>query len=251
MMPRGGAQAPRPAPDGLAIYAVGDIHGRLDLLIELQARILADAARRRAARRVVVYLGDYVDRGPDSRSVLERLTARPLPGFDSVHLRGNHEQMMLDFADGSGRGMAWFPNGGGETLASYGLDAPAGGLRPAPDAAARLRAGLLAALPTSHDAFLRALPACHRIGDYVFVHAGIRPGVALADQSEVDMLWIREPFLGANTEHGFVVVHGHTVSLAPQIRTNRIGIDTGAYATGVLTALAIEGGRVDILRTAP
>ena len=251
MTPHGATRATKPVPDGTAIYAVGDIHGRLDLLIALQARIAADAARRRASRRIVVYLGDYVDRGPDSRSVLERLTARPLPGFESVHLRGNHEQLLLDFADGTGRGMAWFANGGGETLASYGIHAPVCGLRPAPDEAARMRAELRAALPGAHDAFLRALPARHRIGDYVFVHAGIRPGVALEDQAEADMLWIRDPFLGANNDHGFVVVHGHTVSLAPQIRPNRIGIDTGAYATGVLTALAIEGDRVDILQTTP
>jgi serine/threonine protein phosphatase 1 len=243
--------APRPAPAGTAIYAIGDIHGRLDLLLELRAKIAADAARRRASRRILVHLGDYVDRGPDAQRVLDLLISMPMPGFQSVHLRGNHEQLMLDFAADAGRGLRWFVNGGLATLASYGLPFSDDAARPDRAATARLHDGLLALLPRAHRDFLAGLPAWHRVGDYVFVHAGIRPGAPMEAQDIDDLLWIREPFLSANNDPGFVVVHGHTVAAAPQIRRNRIGIDTGAYATGVLTALAIEGDRLEVLQTGP
>ena len=243
--------APRPAPDGVVIYAIGDVHGRLDLLLRLQALVAADAARRRATRRILVRLGDYIDRGPDSQRVLDHLVAPPPPGFETVDLRGNHEQLLLDFAADAGRGTRWLANGGLATLASYGLPVPVTDARPDHRSLLRLQDGLLSVLPRAHRDFLRGLPVWHRIGDYVFVHAGIRPGTPLAAQDEADLLWIREPFLSGNDDPGFVVVHGHSISTIPQIRRNRIGIDTGAYATGVLTALAIEGDRLDLIQTSP
>lgn len=237
---------PSVPPDSV-VYAVGDIHGRLDLLLELETAIRADAARRGAARRVIVHLGDYVDRGPESRGVVGHLAAGPGAGFEMVALLGNHERMMLDVLDAVEPPGAWLANGGGATLASYGVGPVDRRALGAVDALA-LGAALRDALPAAHRAFLRALAPSHREGDFLFVHAGIRPGIALEDQIEDDLLWIREPFLSANTDHGCVVVHGHSIVAAPVFRSNRIGIDTGAFRTGVLTALAIEGDRVEMLQ---
>lgn len=235
------------APDGAVVYAIGDIHGRLDLLIKLQGLILADADRRRAARRVVVYLGDYVDRGPDSRGVIERLATAPLAGFESVFLKGNHEDFMLDFLSGGSLAMSWMLNGGAATLLSYGIDVldPTRGRERLFDA----RADLQGRLPAAHRAFLENLSPWHREGDYLFVHAGVRPGVAMADQREADLLWIRHDFLNSTADFGAVVVHGHTVIDEPEERPNRIGIDTGAVMTGCLTALVLQGGARAYLQT--
>jgi len=239
--------APR-VPDGLRVYVVGDIHGRLDLLERLHEAITADAATLGAgARGAIVYLGDYVDRGPDSRDVVEMLAGGGPPGLETTFLRGNHEQMMLDFLDaGVGAGM-WFRNGGDATAESYGVspeDDDFGDGAGSPTAA-RLRA----AVPPAHRAFLDSLAFSARYGDYLCVHAGIRPGTPLADQTPRDMLWIREPFLTSQADHGVVVVHGHTIAATPQIRANRIGIDTGAYYSGVLTALVLDGAERRLLQT--
>lgn len=238
---------PARVPDGSRIYAVGDIHGRLDLLERLLERLAEDCARRlpdqlSPERIAIVFLGDYVDRGPNSRRVIDRLMHGapqngPLAGAEWICLKGNHEDYMLRFVDDCGLGAAWCQNGGFETLRSYAGELPDG---LASDMAA-LQLLLSRTLPPGHLRFLSRLPLMHREGDYVFVHAGIRPGVALEDQDPTDLMWIRDDFLYASTPAPFVVVHGHTTSPTPDIRPHRIGIDTAAYQSGALTALVLEG----------
>ena len=228
------------------IYAVGDIHGRADLLADIHEMIQADAETA-PARRVIVYLGDYVDRGLHSREVVDLLLERRLSGFETVHLKGNHEAALLDFLTDSRIGPNWLQYGGGATLLSYrvGLSgAETGGV------------DFIAAqqefsdrLPSSHLAFYRALGSTHVEGDYFFVHAGVRPGIALDKQSVDDLLWIRDDFLDYTGNFGCVVVHGHTITDRPEVRDNRIGIDTGAFATGRLTCLVLEGDERRFLTT--
>ena len=234
-------------PAGTRIYAIGDIHGRIDLLRELQRLIRDDAARRQAPRNVVVYLGDYVDRGPHSCAVLDALLNEPLPGFESHHLKGNHEDIMLRFLSDVSVAATWLNFGGRETLRSYDIEAP----DPFAPQGELLRAqGALAAkLPPAHLEFLRGLKPSHEEGGYFFAHAGIRPGVPLEQQSEDDMLWIREDFLRSDASFGRIVVHGHTISRVPDVRRNRIGIDTGAFASNRLTALVAEGTEWSFLQT--
>ncbi len=229
---------PPAIPDGLRVYAVGDIHGENRLLEKLLAVIRADAADHPPQATILVFLGDYIDRGPDSRAVLDILIGDPLPGCRVHHLAGNHEAALVDFLGGHAGGMDWLAFGGMETVASYGLLPPR---TPTPALLSRLRAELPDRMPPAHLTFLHSLDHSCIIGDYGFVHAGIRPGVAFADQSPVDLLRIREPFLSDPRPHDRVIVHGHTITGAPEQRPNRIGIDTGAYATGVLTALRLSG----------
>ncbi|BBK39658.1 metallophosphoesterase [Allostella sp. ATCC 35155] len=231
------ARDPR-VPDGTLVYAIGDVHGRDDLLGALHDRIAADAAGRNARRRLLVHLGDYVDRGPASRQVLDRLAGAPPPGFESVALKGNHEAFLLAFLHGREAAAGWLLNGGGATLASYGVEPPDPWDSEDVD---RAREQFRAALPDRHRSFLSGLRLLHQEGDYLFVHAGIRPWAPLDRQVEADLLWIREPFLEWPKAFGPVVVHGHTITNAPDVRANRIGIDTGAFGTGVLTALALQG----------
>ena len=241
-------RAPGRLPEGRRIYAIGDVHGRLDLLRALIAAIDTEQKDAGTARPTLVLLGDYVDRGPDSRGVVETLIEGPLPAFERVHLRGNHEDSFLRFLDDIAVGPSWLYYGGAETLASYGIAAARDEDDPARLAA--LQAGFAAALPDSHRAFMRGLESCQAIGGYLFVHAGVRPGVPLAGQSLDDLLWIRGEFLQSAADHGHVVVHGHTIDRKPQIRRNRIGIDTGAFATGVLTCLVLEADRYRLIQTA-
>ncbi len=243
-----GAATPAPprVPEDCRVYAVGDIHGRADLLARLHRFIRADAESARVRRKVLVYLGDYVDRGYQSREVINMLVHMPLGGFESVHIKGNHEDLMLDYLDG-GDGRIWLFNGGDATLDSYDVSVFDPYLRGSE--LERLRRRLLAELPAEHLAFLRRLTIRHTVGDYLFVHAGVRPGVPLDDQREKDLIWIRGPFLDATDDFGKVVVHGHTISMAPELKDNRIGIDTGAYATNRLTCLVLEGADRRILQT--
>ena len=240
--------APGRAPEGERVFAIGDVHGRLDLLQMLVAAIEEEQQSLPPARPTLVFLGDYVDRGPDSRAVIDRLVERPLPAFERVHLRGNHEDWFESFLTDTSVGPSWLYCGGVETLASYGVHAA-----PGEDESAlllTLQAELAAALPESHRAFLRALESYRAIGGYLFVHAGVRPGVPLARQSPDDLYWIRDSFLRASEDHGHVVVHGHTIVNEAEVRANRIGIDTGAFVSNVLTCLVLEADRYRLIQTA-
>ena len=230
-------------PPDLGVYAVGDIHGRADLLDALLAAIRADGAAN--LRNLLVCLGDYVDRGPASAAVVERLSRFHAGDFALVPLKGNHEHLMLQFLADPDEGGPWLANGGAATLASYGVEVGPGWLERFRYEA--LRDALARALPTHHRRFLDTLAIRHAVGDYLFVHAGIRPGIALDHQDAHDLIWIRGPFLRATEWLGALVVHGHTIAPAPELKTNRIGIDTGAFMTGRLTALAITGTRVRLL----
>jgi len=241
----------RSGPRGLKgrrAYAVGDIHGRLDLLDELLAKIERDlASSKRRIRANLIFLGDLIDRGPSSAQVVERLRTYVHRNVQPVFLLGNHEEVLLRILDGDSSLIAnWWRFGGKECLKSYGVHTAAFACM---DTKASL-AAVREAIPDNHAKFLRTFADTCRFGDYLFVHAGIRPGVQLERQKQADLRWIREPFLGDETDHGFVVVHGHTISNSVEERTNRIGIDTGAYRTGVLTALVIEGNRRRLLTTA-
>jgi serine/threonine protein phosphatase 1 len=226
-------------PEGVRIYAVGDVHGRVDLLRKLQKLLLEDAqAAAEVTRKIVVYLGDYIDRGQQSREVLDLLIGEPLPSFQSIFLQGNHEAAMLEFLEDASAGPSWFSVGGDATALSYNTAIPrefSGDER-----FASIRLALLGNLPAEHLTFLRALKLMFIAGDYVFVHAGLRPGVPLRAQASRDLLWIRDSFLSHGGPFEKVVVHGHSLSHKPEVRDNRIGIDTGAYATNILTALVLE-----------
>ena len=234
-------------PAGQRIYAIGDVHGRLDLLDALLGAIEADDARRGPAQSRIIFLGDLIDRGPDSAGVLERLRAYR-PAFAIPHfILGNHEEILLRLLDGEAGPFAnWLAFGGSECARSYGLDPEELRRVPADEAVEHLRR----AVPQAHAAFLRSFVDSVTFGSYLMVHAGIRPGIALDEQSQRDLRWIRSPFLETGGDFGFTVVHGHTISEQVEVRPNRIGIDTGAYATGVLTALVLEGSDRSFLQTA-
>jgi serine/threonine protein phosphatase 1 len=223
-------------PAGLRVYAIGDVHGRVDLLDAVLSRIDADLASH-PARSVQVFLGDYVDRGPSSRQVLDRLIDRGRT-HKTITLKGNHEAMVVQFLENPDVLDQWRRYGGLETLMSYGLEPS---LRNDAIERARLAGALERALPAEHRAFLLGLVPYFICGDYFFVHAGIRPGTPLSRQQEPDLLWIRDDFLVHEEDYGKIVIHGHSPVLRPDIRPNRINIDTGAYATGRLSCLALEG----------
>jgi len=233
------ARGPARVPRGQRVYAVGDVHGRLDLLDRLLDRVAADAATAPGLCHTLVFLGDYVDRGLDSAGVVERLAAGPPPGFGMVCLKGNHEEIMLRFLEDVGVGPGWLRFGGLAALASYGVPRPPG--QADAEWLEQAQAILRERMPPHHLAFLRHLRPYLALGDYLFVHAGIRPGVPLERQVADDLLWIRDEFLDSAADHGRVVVHGHTIVPEAEVRPNRIGIDTGAFSSGVLTCLVLEG----------
>lgn len=251
--PSAGVEPPvASVPPGTVVYAIGDVHGCSDLLAALQRGIELDAGMRPARRRVVVYLGDYISRGTDTRGVLDRVIGWRPRGFEIVTLMGNHEQMLIGFLEGNlFAGRRWFTHGGREVAAQYLAPdlLPQANRRAPIEDLARLREHLYAALPSAHRQLLQALALKHHEGGYLFVHAGIRPGLALEAQTSLDLLWIRGRFLDSTAHHGPIVVHGHCVSATPEIRPNRIGIDTGAWRTGVLTCLVLEGGVREFLQT--
>jgi len=231
---------------GWRAYAIGDIHGRLDLLEELLEKVHADIARRPARKVLLVFVGDLIDRGPSSAQVVERLRTYRHPGVRPMFLLGNHEEVLLRILKGESDLITkwrWF--GGAECLASYGVDRERLAALSDEEALPVVRE----AVPKKHIEFLESFDDSCRFGDYLFVHAGIRPGVEIDQQKQSDLRWIREPFLFDETDHGFVVVHGHTIRPEVEMRPNRIGIDTGAYRSGVLSALAIEGGDTWLLDT--
>jgi serine/threonine protein phosphatase 1 len=227
------------------VYAIGDIHGRLDLLVAMRRLIDDDLARARPDKAMVVLLGDYIDRGPDSRGVVESLATTPFP-LPSVALLGNHEAMLLSFLDRPSEGETWWRFGGLETAHSYGVEVTEfRRTRDFGEVAQQLRS----AIPRDHLEFMRSLRLSYALGGYFFCHAGIRPGVALESQRSEDLLWIREGFIDYPKPLGAIVVHGHTPSEQPSIRENAIGIDTGAYITGRLTCLVLHSGGKSFLST--
>lgn len=251
MTPESPASRAWRVPDGHRVYAIGDIHGRRDLLANLHDHILADGRDEKNIEKTIIYLGDYIDRGDDSAGVIGLLLDHPLAGFAHVHLKGNHEEMLLRFLDDVSGGEVWLWNGGDATMRSYGLDVPAYDQLStlSLDGLAAWQRQLADRIPPAHLDFLRRLRLYHTAGAYLFVHAGMRPGVPLAAQNAHDLLWIREPFLSSTVEHGMIVVHGHTIFPEVSITPNRIGIDTGAVATDRLSCLVLEGHDRRLLHT--
>jgi serine/threonine protein phosphatase 1 len=232
-------------PAGLRVYAIGDVHGcrqELDRMLDL----IDAECRTTALKTQVIFLGDLVDRGPDSAGVVDRLQRGDLPGDKHSFLTGNHEEAMLRVWEGDGEVVpGWLRYGGVQTLESYGLDR-----------SEIFKLGLYLprrmreVVPRRHIDFIKSFRDQVRVGDYWFVHAGIRPGFDLEMQDPNDLRWIREEFLGDERDHGAMIVHGHTITNDPDVRSNRIGIDTGCYSSGCLTALVIEGSDRRFLRTA-
>jgi serine/threonine protein phosphatase 1 len=224
------------------LYAVGDIHGRADLLDKLHELIRTDAETYgQNKNKKIIYVGDYIDRGLDSRKVIDILLSAPLSGFEHIFLKGNHEDMMLCCMEDSAMWSRWLGVGGSATVLSYGV-ADQG----EPDQARR---DFFDSLPADHLSFLENLQLTHSSGDYLFVHAGIRPGVPLERQDPMDLMWIRNDFLRHEKLLGVVVVHGHSISLKPEFLPHRIGIDTGAYATNALSCVVLDGAHRAFLST--
>ncbi len=237
--------ASRLIPAGMRIYAIGDVHGcraELDRLLDL---IQADNAAFTGKTRFV-FLGDLVDRGPDSAGVVDRVMNLSLGQESCDTLMGNHEEAMLASLDATADPRGWLSYGGTQTLESYGI-ARAEQFASGFDVARRMAESI----PPDHIAFLRRLPDHLVIGDYLFVHAGIRPGIPLELQDAADLRWIRSGFLDSEVDHQRIVVHGHTISPEPEQRANRVGIDTGCYAGGPLTALVLEGATQRFIQTTP
>jgi serine/threonine protein phosphatase 1 len=232
--------APATLPPGQRVYAIGDVHGCLDRLVALHEMIAEDIASRPAQHTTLVHLGDYVDRGSDSAQVIDWLINQPpVPADAFVNLMGNHEHMMLSAVAGVDREAPsqWLMNGGADSLLSWGISR------------AVLPAEWAGRIPRQHLVFLRDLAISHRIGPYLFVHAGVRPGIPLNQQSKQDMMWIREPFLSSRINHGAVIVHGHTPKREPIVQPNRIAIDTGAVLGGALTCVVLEADMLGFLQS--
>ncbi len=240
--------APAQAPPGRRVYAVGDVHGRADLLTRLLQDIRADLSQGTyEGRPILVFLGDYVDRGFQSKQVINILLGEMLSPFETYFLTGNHAAAMLQFLGDPSIGPRWVEYGGAETLVSYGVQPPR--TRTSAEEWSRASEELHDALPHEHLEFLKNLDLSVRIGDYLFVHAGARPGVPLEEQAEHDLLWIREEFLKDRRLFDAVIVHGHTPAAEPYRDGRRIGIDTGAYLSGRLTAARFEHEQVEFIST--
>ena len=234
-------------PKGHRAYAIGDIHGRLDLLDEILDKVAADDAARKPADTTIVFLGDLIDRGPQSAGVVERLRTYRPDFAKPIFLMGNHEEVLLRIVAGETAILPdWLRFGGAECARSYGID-PVDLECREPAAALRL---LRRSIPKEHLKFLSGFADTASFGKYLFVHAGIRPGVPLAQQAVEDLRWIRGPFLDDESDHGRIVIHGHTITGEVDERHNRIGLDTGAYWTGVLTAVGLERDERWYLQTA-
>lgn len=218
---------------------MGDIHGRLDLLNQMLARIEEDAEKHKNKKKVVVFLGDYIDRGLDSCGVLDRLIKGLPSHLSPVYIRGNHDDMFLQFMRGNIEvAPAWLSLGGAAALASYGINSLSG--VGGKGKLETLFKDVKAKVAPSHIDFLKKTILSATYGHYYFVHAGIRPSVPLDKQNPQDQMTIRGDFLFSDEHFGRVIVHGHTIRPEPEIKRNRIGIDTGAFATGKLTCLILD-----------
>ncbi|MDF2368159.1 metallophosphoesterase family protein [Sneathiella sp.] len=232
-------------PEGQRAYVIGDIHGRKDLLTPLLEQIAMDRARREDAQAHLIFLGDYVDRGPDSSAVIDLLLELKQTEMNVITLKGNHEAAMMSFLQDPMKGKRWLHYGGDATLRSYGIDLVLAELTEEKirEAGKKLKKNL----PDSHLQFISSLGASHVMGDYFFVHAGIEPGRPVDDQKEHDLLWIRDDFLEHTGLFDKVIVHGHSIIPEPEFKDNRIGIDTGAFYSNILTCLVLEGESKEIL----
>lgn len=239
-----------PAPDALsqdiALYAVGDVHGCFDLLMQLYDAIKKDLEELRPERSTEIFLGDYIDRGPDSRKVVDWLIDAPPESDKRICLMGNHEAVLLDYLGNPQVADYWSKFGSSETFVSYGVTPPSLTTRAAMESTHQ---EFLAALPDSHKNFFETLPQSAEIGGYFFAHAGVNPSKPLKQQSGEDLLWIREPFLSSKKRLGRTIVHGHTPCHEPEIRENRINIDTGAYKSGTLSCVRLHKGSIAIINS--
>jgi serine/threonine protein phosphatase 1 len=227
------------------VYAIGDVHGCLDLLLKIEARIRSDADQHRDREKVIILIGDVIDRGMQSAEIIEHLTIEAGRGFSRFVLAGNHEAAMLAFLDDPIGAPEWLDIGGLQTLISYGISVDP--QRRGRSERRRLAGAMAGAVPDEHIGFLRSLPVSLQWGRYLFVHAGIRPGIALQDQSDSDMQEIRKEFTASAADHGFTVVHGHTPRPEPSRLANRISLDVAPYATGRLAAARFDGDDVKFL----
>ncbi|MDA0261679.1 MAG: metallophosphoesterase [Proteobacteria bacterium] len=236
-------------PDGQRLYAVGDIHGRDDLIATLHARIRDDAASAGDLENWIIYLGDYIDRGEGTYRVIRSIIKDPLPNFQKNYLKGNHEDLMLDFLSGGWDINRWLSVGGSSTLSSYGVEETLWMHEFDVQRVEELRIELTQAIPMAHLTFLRNLRLTHRSGDYFFVHAGVRPGTKLERQDGQDLMWIRDEFTRSRAHHGAVIVHGHSIVKDVDFAGNRIAVDTGAWRTDRLSCLVLEGASQRVLHT--
>ncbi len=233
-------------PDGRRLYAIGDIHGRSDLLEELHQKILKDASNASNLFNHIIYLGDYIDRGPCSQQVINLLLHDIPKGFTPTYLLGNHEAMLLDFLETTSSGQNWLCNGGDATLVSYQIDQRI--LSHAIDYA-NLQSALKNNLPAAHISFFNSLELSYDCGDYFFCHAGVKPSLPLDTQSKDDLLWIRDEFLYCSTQLEKIIVHGHSISDKVAFYPHRIGVDTGAWFSDRLSALVLEGSEQRVIST--
>lgn len=237
-------------PDGQCVYAIGDIHGRCDLLVKLLDKIDADTAGLPSGTKVIlVFLGDYIDRGMQSRQVIDLLMGERLKNYQTVFLMGNHEEALLRFRDEASFGVEWARYGGAETLFSYGLKPPIGRALHSSEAWQSVWEQFRETFPASHLEFYQSMKHYITIGDYFFVHAGLRPDVPIEEQTVKDMLWIRDEFLDDGAIFPYLVVHGHTTSQQPFLDNRRMGLDTSAFSSGILTAGKFAGTDIEIIST--
>ncbi len=237
-------------PDNQCIYAIGDIHGRCDLLLKLLDKIDEDVAQLPEGTEItIVFLGDYIDRGMQSRQVIDVLLGERLKAYQTVFLMGNHEEALLQFREDASFGVKWSQYGGAETLFSYGLQPPQGRAQFDPDAWHMVWDQFRTLMPPAHLDFFQSMEHYFTMGDYCFVHAGLRPNVPLEEQSVDDMLWIRDDFLEDETMFDHLIVHGHTPEHAPFLDNRRMGLDTAAYSSGMLTAAKFIDTEIDVIMT--
>ena len=232
-------------------YAIGDIHGRCDLTHEIISLIKKDIEQHPEDTPKLIFLGDYVDRGPSSKEVIDILISLEKE-YECIFLKGNHEDIFLMFLEDASKGPLWIINGGIETFKSYGVNPiyPEDNNKKDGNNYEILQKQLLDNIPEAHLNFLKkTLQFSFETQNYLFVHAGVRYDIPLAKQNPQDLLWIREPFLSEDTNFGKTIVHGHSISKKPEIKTNRIGIDTGAYYTDILTCLVISSDKNYFLQT--
>ena len=241
--------APTPfVPENTRVYCIGDIHGRLDLLTELIERIQTDA-QQFSGQIIIVYLGDYLDRGSQSKEVIDFILSNEQANIQYVYLRGNHEQTLLDFLEDEAVARSWLSYGGQSTLASY--DVAVTKIPTKRTELVELQSQLRTKLPDSHYRFLNKTKSFYSLGTYFFVHAGVNPNYSLANQRPEDLLWIRDEFIDAKKPFEKIIVHGHTVTDAAELLPNRIGIDTGAYVSGILTCLVLRDNQQRLIQTQP